>query len=221
MKNTKEYAQKIKKLFIALKKGAGKIKKPEFANPVESLIFAAVCQDVSEIETKVIIKKLESHFVDKNDLRVSRSEEIIEVAGKAVPSIEKIAKRLTTLLNSVFYKYDMINLNELGMQGKRNAKETLEKLNGITEFVNSYVMMTAVDAHTIPLTEKMFEYLVSNELVPENSTLAQAASFLERQVPATNTYTFYALLRKDAEATKPIAKKLFAKRKKTVAKKRN
>ncbi|MCD4831945.1 MAG: hypothetical protein K8R02_09120 [Anaerohalosphaeraceae bacterium] len=219
MKNTKEYAQKIKKLFTALKKNAAKLKIPEFANPVDSLIFAAVCQDISEAETRAVIKKLEAHFVDKNDLRVSRSEEIVEVSGKSSPNSEKIARRLTTLLNSVFHKYDMVSLEELGLQGKRHAKEILDNLEGITEFVSSYIMMTAVDAHTIPLTETMFDYLISCKLVPANSTPAQAAGFLERQIPATNTYAFYALLRKDAESTKSTAEKLFGKESKPAKKK--
>lgn len=211
MKSTKEYAQRIKKLFTALKKGSPKIKKNEFANPVDAMVFAVISQETSEAETASILKKIETHFVDKNDLRVSRSEEIISVIGKDVANVEKIAARLTALLNVVFQKFDRVAMEELGRKGKRNARETLEKFNEMTEYICSYVMLTAVDAHTIPLTDDMFEYLKSYQLVLPDSTPAEAASFLERHISAAHTYTFYALLRRDAESARPIAKTLFSK----------
>jgi len=217
MKNSKEYAQKVKTLYKALKKEAKPAKNPGYSDPVESLIFAAICQTEKESTTRTIIKKLQSHFVDKNDLRVSRNEEILEVIGKDSAKTEKIATDLTTLLNSVFQKYDMVSLEEIGLDGKRIAKEILESFNGMNDFVCAYVMLTALDAHAIPLTSKMIEYLRSYGLVDEKATDAEIGAFLERQIAAADAYTFYSLLRHDAESSRPKAKTLLSKSAKKVS----
>jgi len=219
MKNSKEYAQKIKKLFTALKKDAGKIKKPEYGDPVEALIFAVVSETANESTTRSIIKKLGTNFVDRNDLRVSRAEEILEVVGGNAKQAEKIARELTGLLNSVFNKYDRVSLSELGEDGKRAAKEILEKFAGITNFICSYTMLTALEAHAIPINDKMFEYLKEYQLIDAKATIEDTAAFLERQISAANAYIFYAVLRADAESSKPKANDLFTKATKKTTKK--
>jgi endonuclease III len=213
MKTNTQYVQKLKKLFGILKKPAEKIKKPVYHNPVEALIFAVLCENSTESAAKAALKKIQSHFVDFNDLRVARPEEAAEVIGTDIEEPEKYAARLNLLLNAVFQKYDCLKLEDFISGGKKGAKEILEKFNGMSGFVCNYCLMTVVDAHTIPLTEKMIQYLKTYNVVEPTLDNEQIAAFIERQIPAANGYAFYALVRHDSELANPKASQLPAEKK--------
>ena len=120
-------------------------------------------------------------------------------------------------LNSIFNKYDMVNLGELNEMGKRQAHKVLEKLEGVSRFACSYCFLTSLGGHSIPLTPKMLEYLRVNELVHPDASEEDIAGFLERQVNSSDAYRFYSVLRRQSEATsKRVQKK--AKAKKTTGK---
>lgn len=213
MKDRSQYAQKLKKLFSILKKGAEKPKKPAYHDPIEAMIFAVLCENSTEPCSKSALKKIQSHFVDFNDLRVARVEEIAEVIGADIESSEKCALRLTSLLNAVFQKYDCLAPEDFANTGKKGIKEILEKLNGITNFICRYIMLTVFDAHAIPLTEKMIQHLKTYNIVDPAGENEQIAAFIERQISAANAYAFYALVRHDSELTNPKASQLLAEKK--------
>jgi endonuclease III len=220
MKNTTQYSQNIKKLFNALKKGAEKSKKPVYQDIVEAIIFAVLCQNSPESAVKTALRKIQSHFVDNNDLRVARTEEIVEVIGSDITNAPKAAGALIAQLNAVFQKYDSLAPEDFSGVGKKNAKEILEKFNGMTPFVCNYVMLTALNAHTIPLTDKMIEYLKTNNLVDPHWDNAQIVSFIEKQISASDAYAFYAIIRHDSELANPKAVSIVSEGKKTAAKKK-
>ena len=53
---------------------------------------------------------------------------------------------------------------------KRPARIFLEKIEGADRFVVDYSMLTSLQGHAIPLTQKMIEYLKRNELVHAEAT---------------------------------------------------
>ncbi len=159
MKNSQEYAKRINKLVRSLKQKYDKIQQPEYDDPVRSLVYAVVSEHMSASETKTIINKLKKHFVDFNDLRVSRPEEIRDIFGNETTPSHKTGLMLTEILNQVYNEYDMVSLASLVKMGKRPARKELEKLESASRFVVNYCVLTALGAHTIPLTKKMIEYL--------------------------------------------------------------
>ncbi|MDD5134945.1 MAG: hypothetical protein PHP01_05995 [Phycisphaerae bacterium] len=199
MKNSSQYAQKLKKLFNALKKGAEKSKKPLSGDFIESLVFAVLSEKSSESCAKAALKKILSHFVDFNDLRVARIEEISEVIGADIEGPEKCALRLTVLLNAIFQKYDCLSPQEFLDAGKKNMQDILEKLNGMSAFVCDYILLTVLDAHAMPMTEKMIQYFKTYGIIDPEADDAQIKSFVERRITAANAYTFYSLIRHDSE----------------------
>ncbi len=214
------FSQKLKKLFNALKKGAEKPKKPDYQDAVEAIIFAALCQNSTESAAKAAMKKIQSHFVDNNDLRVARIDEIIEAAGGDIAEISKTATTIISLLNAMFQKYDSLAPEDFNGTGKKNMREILEKFNGMTPFICDYVMLTALNAHCVPLTDKMIEYLKTYELVDPQWDNAQIISFVEKQIPACDAYAFYALIRHDTELASPKAAAILSDGKKPVAQKK-
>lgn len=230
MKNSKEYSPKIEKLFKSLKKEAAEVKPVSYDEPIDAIVYAFVSAFTTEANVGKILKRIAVHFVDINDLRVSRPEEIAEVFGDMSEAAIASAQSLTMVLNAIFDKYDKVSLGGLTEEGKRQARKDLEEIPGMTPFAVAYTFLTSLGGHAIPLTDAMAAYLRQSDLVHPDATLQEIESFLERQIGAADAYTFYALLRSQSEGgvkpavkanSKPAAKKAAKPaEKKTAAKKK-
>jgi endonuclease III len=201
MKNSREYAKKVQKLYRSLKRAYPKVQDTVYEEPIDSIVYATISENMSQAEAHAAIKRFANYFVDWNDLRVSRIEEIVDVLGNDTPISRQIASVLNRILSAVFNGYHIISLSVLKKMGKRPAKQTLEKLDGISHFVVNYCMLTALRGHAIPLTLKMIEYLKGNKLVDPGADEQEIEGFLTRQISARNAYEFYALLRHESELT--------------------
>lgn len=206
MKNSKEYSQKLHKLYRSLKRKYPRPQKVIYDEPTDALVYAIVSEDMSKTAAESAIKRFADNFVDWNDLRVSLAKQIVEALGADTPVTRNIASALTRVLRAVFNKYNTFSLKALKKIGKRPAKQALEKMDGTTHFAVNYCMLTSLQAHSIPLTKKMIEYLRSNQLVHEGADEGEIEGFLARQISAENGYEFYALLRRASESRRTKAK---------------
>ena len=212
MKNSREYSQKVHKLYRSLKRKYPKAKKVIYDEPVDALIYAIISEKMSETATQSVIKKFAGYFIDWNDLRVSRTEEIVEILGGDTAVTRDITLTLTSALGAVFDRYNTVSLKALRKIGKRPARQTLEKMNDLSRFVVSYCMLTSLHGHAIPLTKKMIDYLKSEQLIHPDADEQQIEGFLARQISAENASEFYALLRRQSEARKAKTKKVKTKK---------
>jgi hypothetical protein len=211
MKDSSLYAKKIQRIYRTIRRRSRKVSVLTYEEPVDALVYAAVSQDCTESQAGSAIKRIKENFVDFNDLRVARPEEISEVLGQDFPFAHETAKMLAGLLMAVFNKYNMLSLQGLRKLGKRPAKVLLEKLAGATPFVVDYCMLTSLGGHAIPLTPKMMEYLKTNGLIDAEAGYEDAEGFLCRQIAMKKAYEFYSLLRRESEPKKsksPKKKKL-------------
>lgn len=165
-----------------------------------ALVYAIVSENMSEPAAKAAIKRFGDYFIDLNDLRVSRPEEIAELLGEDTPATREIATTLNRALRSVFDEYNEVSLEALKKICKRPAKQALEKIDGTSRFVVNYCMLMSLQGHAIPLTKKMIEYLKNNELVHANADEQEIEGFLTKQISAKDGYEFYALLRSESES---------------------
>jgi endonuclease III len=200
MKNSKDYSQKVRKLYRSLIRKYPKVKKLTYDDPVDALVYAVISENMSEAAMQSAMKRFADYFVDWNDLRVSRAEEIVEVLGEDTPVAKATALALTKVLGAVFDKYNTISLQALKKIGKRQAKQVLEKIDGTSHFVVNYCMLTSLQGHAVPLTGKMIDYLKINQMVHPDADEQQIEGFLARQIPAENAYEFYTLLRYQSES---------------------
>jgi endonuclease III len=207
MKNSKEYSSKVHKLYRSLKRKYPKVQIAEYDEPVDALVYAIISENMSEASAQSVIKRFTDYFIDWNDLRVSRQEEIIEMLGSDTPAARDIASSLNKVLWLVFGKYNMVSLEAMCKMSKRPAKQALEKMEGTSRFVVDYCMLTSLHGHAIPLTKNMIEYLRSNELVHPEANEEGISGFLARQISAENAYEFYYLLRLQSESHRPERKK--------------
>lgn len=205
MKNSKEYSPKIEKLHKSLKKTS--VAPPTYADPVDAIVYAFINAFTTEANAARILKRINTHFVDINDLRVSRPEEILEVFGEQSEQAAASAQAMIAVLNVIFEKFDKVSLKALTEEGKRQARKDLEDIPGMTPYAAAYTFLTALGGHAIPLTEAMLQYLQQNELAHPDADIQEVESFLERQIPAADAYAFYALLRATAECSSKAAAK--------------
>jgi hypothetical protein len=217
MKDSKKYAQKISKLYKSLKQDST-ITARSFDDPIEAIVYAIVSENMDWAETKAMIKKMDRHFVDINDLRVSREEEIMDVLGETDDKTLKTASTMRQVLDAILTKYDSVSLNKLKEMGKRQARKELEEIEGLSSFAANYCFLTSLGGHAVPLTDDMIEYLKDNDLVHPKSKNSDIEGFLERQISAANAYEFYRLLKGEGQKAAKLKKK-DAKKKATAKKK--
>ena len=213
MKNSKDYSKKIQKLYRSLSRKYPKVQKVSYDKIIDAIIYAVISSEMSEKQTESVIKKFTDYFVDWNDLRVSRMEEIVEVLGKDTSATMGIAATITGILSSIFNQYHQMGLELLKKIGKRPAKQALEKIDGINRYMVDYCLLTALGGHAIPLTDRMIKYLRDNDLVNPDADDQQIGGFLAKQISAKNGYEFYALLRHESESAKEKKAKTTRKKK--------
>lgn len=200
MKSSAEYSKKLKLLYRKMKRKYAKPLKVSCEEPLEAIVYATISEKITAEQAESIMKKINEHFIDLNDLRVSRIDEISEVTGLVGPALRETAALVNNILRTVFNEYNTLTLKDLKKLGKRRARKKLEQIAGITDFAVNYCMLTSLKGHAVPLTKKMIEYLKANEVVNSASDAQQIESFLGRQILADNTYEFYALLRRASES---------------------
>ena len=215
MKNSKEYAQRLQKFYRGLKRAHPKVDEIGYDDPIEALISGIVGEHSSDAAMHRAMKGFRETFVDWNDLRVSRVEEIVEVLQEDNVTSRTTAFSLIAALRAIFDEYHALSLQPLKKIGKRPAKQALETLDGVGHFVVSYCMLTALQGHAVPLTETMAAYLRQNEVVDPDADVHDIEGFLTRQVAAKNAYEFYGLLRRESESPKLAKKKTTRTGKKT------
>lgn len=215
MKDSKEYSKKIRRLYRSLKAKYPKVKKVMYDEPADALVYAIIGENMSGPETESAIKRFAGYFIDLNDLRVSRAEEIIEILGEDTTSTKDIALTLTRVLRAIFDQYNNVSLETLKKTGKRPARQALEKIDGVSQFVVNYCMLTSLQGHAIPLTQRMIEYLRENELVHPDADEQEIEGFLAKQIPAENAFEFYTLLRRHSESQRTRKKKTTVRKTKT------
>jgi endonuclease III len=199
MKNNKEYSRKLSSFYHSLKRKCPKVQSISYKQVVDSIISGIISEKLSEKETESALKKFSEYFVDWNDLRVSRIEEIAEILGADTVQNREIALSITKVLQRIFDENHQISLELLQKSGKRQARQKLEKMEDMSLFAIDYCMLTALGSHAIPLTEKMIEYLKTNELVDKEADAQIIEGFLMKQISSKNAYEFYVLLRHESE----------------------
>jgi endonuclease III len=202
MKNSKEHAQRLQRLYRELKRAHPQVEKTIYDDPVEALICGILSERMSESAAQKAFKDITRFFVDWNDLRVSRVEEVAEVLGRNTTCGRVTAMTLTAALRGIFDEHHKISLGTLKKVGKRPARQDLEKIDGVSRFVINYCLLMSLEAHAIPLTEPMADYLKQNGIIDANADEEDVDGFLTRCVPAKDAYEFYALLRRESESPK-------------------
>ncbi len=215
MKITSEYVKAFRSLQNRLRKEFPKPKDKDYETLPESMTELLILGILATNETfhraRAALKKVQEEMVDFNELRVTPTVELAELLEELLHDAQKGASDLVRTLNSVFMKFDTLDLSYLKEKHKNEISKLFEDVKGCPDHARSVMLLFGFDIPTMPLDDRMVDYLVSVEALPPEVDLTTAKGFIERQLKASEIGAFYWQLRKAAESEdkkrKPKGKK--------------
>jgi endonuclease III len=195
MKNVTKHVEKLKSLMRGLLRDfkSTPISQQE---PLKALVRGAMSYDVPDTRAEEAMRHIEAEFVDLNELRVATELEVQELLGTRYHLIERRVEMITRGLNAIFEREHTLSLDRLRTISKRDARQFLRELPDIHSFVEAYVMLYAFDGHAMPLDEPMRQYLVEEDALDKNLSLADAQKFIEHHIKAEECHDLFVALRR-------------------------
>lgn len=206
MKDSAEHGAQLKRLCNRIRREMGTPTVPAGQDPTTELVLACLSASSTEAKARAALNRLRSNFVDFNELRVCRPEEIAEILGKSFPQGYEVAVTILAVLRELFDLRDSLDLTEFAEGGKRDAKIFLEQLENATPYMVACVMLHSLGAHAFPVNAGIIEMLREEEVTTPKADAANVQGFLERQLSATTIHKTCALLRKYADSYRGKAK---------------
>ncbi|MGP1309256.1 MAG: hypothetical protein ACTS27_03545 [Phycisphaerales bacterium] len=175
---------------------------------IESLlVHSFLLYDSSADAADRAMKKLVGSFVDFNELRVAREDDIAAAIGVRYPGVSERAALLKRALNAVFDREHAVSLVGLLSKNKRDAKQYLASLDGCNAYVSSRVLLLGCTGHAVPVDGLLLSRLQDASALEDDVDLDRAVSLLERHVKAADAYvTHLALEALREEPAKPKPK---------------
>lgn len=160
---------------------------------LEHLLFAAVLENARHAVAEQVFQVLKTEFFDWNEIRVSTLRDLSEVLS-ALPDPHAAAIRIKQPLQAVFEAAYQFDLEELRKFTQGQAIERLQKITGVSRFMLSYVVQTALGGHTIPLDQATLRFLNILGLADESEMASGNVGGLERAIPKSQGPEFAWLL---------------------------
>ena len=160
---------------------------------LEHLMFAAVLENARHAVAERVFQVLKTEFFDWNEIRVCTIRDLSE-AGEGLPDPAAAATRIKCPLQHIFestYSFDMEDLRKLTLG---QAIERLQKIDGVSRFMVSYVVQNALGGHTIPLDMASLRVLNLLGLADESEVASGTVAGLERAIPKSKGVEFAWLL---------------------------
>jgi len=215
LKNATEFAKKFKTFRKKLPKAEVMQNK---LGAIGEVIYSHLLWNATAKQADAAFKKLVGASVDLNDLRMNHVFEMIELMGVNYPQAEARAKRLKSVLNSIYGREHNVSVDSLEGVGKRDIREYFETLNGISTFVCNRVIAMSYEVAAIPVDDRTNNALIASGIVHEDSTVADTSVWLARQVKANEVCEVHVSLHSWVETqpsqvfSKPKAKKAVTKK---------
>lgn len=179
-----------------LKKLRSNYTPPETARrePLEEFLFSFLLWEATASKAEAATKRILASIVDFNELRVCRPPELLALLGKNYPRSEERALRLRASLQDMYLREYEVSLAPALAMHKRDARKYIESISGLPQFVAARLLLTAFEAHAIPVDDRTLHKLIAAEVLEPGSDIAKAAGVLERHIKAEDALSAHALL---------------------------
>jgi len=195
-----EKVKRLERIRRTLKRKYGEIVRLPVTHPVEHAIRTVLAEEVTGRDVEAAVERIRDHFIDFNDLRVSRPREIREVLGEAFPLASHKARVIPRLLDQVFKRHNSMVWDFLEEMGKIEAREFFEALEEVRPFVAATMARDCAGAHAFPVDRDVARVLGRLGLVDtETDSEADMQAFLERAVRSNQAWEVHALVKRLAE----------------------
>ena len=121
---------------------------------------------------------------DLNELRVTVVDDYLEYFGGGCPRAEERADRLRATLRGVFHREHSTDLSGPAGGPKKEFREYLDSLEGMTPFVAARTALIAAGSHAVPVDERTLRLLVKSGVVDADATIDSASQSMSRLVTA-------------------------------------
>ncbi len=173
---------------------------PLGADPlIYQLVYSLLLWEASHELAARCMEAIRTEVVDFNELRVCSVEEVGAMLPRGCPERTERADRMLTALNAVFLREHGLTLTHLAGMSKREARQYLDALPGLPQFVAARMVLVTLGGHAFPVDSRIGRVLAAAGLI----TAADAAgtelgSRMERAVRAADAPRVYALLEAEA-----------------------
>jgi len=161
---------------------------------LETLLFAACLEDVSQDQAETVFARLLASFHDLNEIRVSSISEIEEVLGD-LPRAEWRALRVREVLQFTFENYYSFDLDQLKRKTLDQAEKQLGQIRYLTPFIRAYALQHCLGAHVVPVDDLSCAVLVWLGLVPGDATTQSAGEEMKAALRKNESALFCHLIR--------------------------
>jgi hypothetical protein len=183
----------LTKLHKVLRKHYKPYAPPSDRSVLEHLLYAACLENARPDAADEALAKLKELYFDWNEIRVTTVSELAEVLS-GLPDAAAAGQRIKRGLQSVFETGYQFDLESLRKQNLGKAEKDLEKIQGTTPFVRSYVAQNALSGHSIPVNQGAMEVLYAVGMLTETEIEKGQVPGLERAIPKNKGVEFGSLL---------------------------
>lgn len=196
-------SHKVLEALLKKARAAHKVKEAPAGDSGLQLILAALTANTSIETAERGLDKLLKGFVDTNELRMSLVDEMQEALGVNYPQGRERLTRLTESLNDMFAREHQMDMVSLKGKGKREQREYLDTLRGITRPVAAQVFAIAFEGHCVPVDERTLAALKEAGALEANCDLEHAENIVTRCVKAGEAVEAFLALNAWVEAHPP------------------
>ncbi|MCE7975435.1 MAG: hypothetical protein DYG92_14115 [Leptolyngbya sp. PLA1] len=154
---------------------------------VTQLVYSMLLWEASSGQARAAFRRVRESLVDFNELRVCVPEEIASIIGERYPLSAERALRMRSVLHAVFVARHQLSLAHLASAPKREARASLEALEGIPHFVAARVVLVSLGGHAVPVDERLRDLLAAEKVIAPDLPPAAAGHALERLVRAEDS----------------------------------
>jgi len=192
--------KRLERARLLLRRRYGEPPRVVVTHAVEHALRAILSEEATGAQVDEAMERLHHHFVDLNDLRVSRPREIRDVLGPDFPRSGLKARVIPRLLDQVFHQHNSMVWDFLEAMGKVEARAHFEKMEEVRPFVAATMARDCVGAHAFPVDSDVARVLGRLAILdPSKDSEAEMQAQLERGVKANRAYEVHGLLKRLAE----------------------
>ena len=142
-------------------------------------------------------------MVDWNEIRVSTAAQVQEAIGLEGDGVRERCRMLIRSLEAIYNRENQVSLDHLKKLPRREARQYLEELDGLSDYAVASVFLWSLGGHAIPVHEALHQALRDQELVHPEADTKTVQAFLERNVPAADAREFTVVIQALCDRTRP------------------
>ncbi len=191
-------ARKVAQAINRLQSRYGAPDAPAPRAPLEVLLASIMMDAVPRNRAYDALEHLKKRFVDWNEARVSTGKEISELCSP-IHLPESAGRNVQRALEKIYSDWNKLALDPLQEKNAKDAREYLQKFEGVSPAAIAYTMLYGLQKSAVPLTPPVLRVAERMGLVEEGSGVDRAQRSLERIVPSARMAAFFELFQQHAE----------------------